>query len=241
MANDADHARHVLPFELAPDGRADPDRPHPVDDGAAVAAVHARHAVLTFNIAISVIVMLVAMATLKPLDFRSSRPSFSSPRCFACRSTLPRPGSCCCTTIRNRMPPAKVIEAFGHFLVGGNYAVGIVVFRDPRRHQLRGHYQRVPGGLPKCRRASHSMPCPGKQMAIDADLNAGLIGGTRRASAGARSPTGRLLRIDGRCLEIRSRRRRRRHHHAHQRHRRPLRRCASTTWTSDRPPRPIRC
>ena len=73
---------------------------------------------------------------------------------------------------------------------------------------------------------------PGKQMAIDADLNAGLIGEDearrRRAEVGA---GGRLLRRDGRRQQVRARRRHRRHPDpAHQHHRRPRHRhrCSTT-------------
>ena len=68
----------------------------------------------------------------------------------------------------------KVIEAFGQFVIGGTYAVGLVVFAT-RDHQLRGRHQRVPGRVSK-RSARFTLDAmPGKQMAIDADLNAGLI------------------------------------------------------------------
>ena len=64
---------------------------------------------------------------------------------------------------------------------------------------------------------------PGKQMAIDADLNAGIID-EKRSPAPPRGnhPAGRLLRRHGRCQQVRPRRRHRRHrHHAHQHRRRP--------------------
>ena len=54
----------------------------------------------------------------------------------------------------------KVIEAFGHFVVGGNYAVGIVVFIDPGGHQLRRDHQgRGPHRRSRAR-ASPWTPCP---------------------------------------------------------------------------------
>src|SRR5471032_2608699 len=69
----------------------------------------------------------------------------------------------------------KVIEAFGHFLIGGNYAVGIVVFII----LTIINFTVVTKGAGRiaevgARFALDAMP--GKQMAIDADLNAGLIG-----------------------------------------------------------------
>jgi flagellar biosynthesis protein FlhA len=69
----------------------------------------------------------------------------------------------------------KVIEAFGHFLIGGNYTVGIVVFII----LTIINFTVVTKGAGRiaevgARFALDAMP--GKQMAIDADLNAGLIG-----------------------------------------------------------------
>ncbi|HSY26135.1 MAG TPA: flagellar biosynthesis protein FlhA, partial [Burkholderiaceae bacterium] len=69
----------------------------------------------------------------------------------------------------------KVIEAFGHFLIGGNYAVGIIVFII----LTIINFTVVTKGAGRiaevgARFALDAMP--GKQMAIDADLNAGLIG-----------------------------------------------------------------
>ena len=68
----------------------------------------------------------------------------------------------------------KVIEAFGEFIVSGNYAVGIFVFSILVIINLvvitkaPAAFQRFPRDLPLMR--SH-----GKQMAIDADLNAGIL------------------------------------------------------------------
>ncbi|MCX7180755.1 MAG: FHIPEP family type III secretion protein, partial [Proteobacteria bacterium] len=82
----------------------------------------------TFNIAISIMVMLVAMYTLKPLDF-SVFPT------VLLVTTLLRLSLIVASTrvvlLEGHTGPdaaGKVIEAFGHFLVGGNYAVGLVVF-----------------------------------------------------------------------------------------------------------------
>ncbi len=90
----------------------------------------------------------------------------------------------------------KVIESFGHFLVGGNFAVGIDRVRHPGGHQLHGDHQgRRRIAEVGARFTLDAMP--GKQMAIDADLNAGLIdeeeartpprrGGRRRPTSSAR-------------------------------------------------------
>ena len=82
----------------------------------------------TFNIAISIIVMLVAIYTLKPLEF-SVFPA------LLLITTLLRLSLNVASTrvvlLHGHTGPdaaGKVIEAFGNFLIGGNYAVGLVVF-----------------------------------------------------------------------------------------------------------------
>ena len=69
----------------------------------------------------------------------------------------------------------KVIESFGHFLIGGNFAVGLIVFAVLVVINFIV-VTRAPSALPKAacfHPRCHAMPS--KLMAIDADLNAGLI------------------------------------------------------------------
>ena len=132
----------------------------------------------TFNIAISVIVLLVAMATLKPLDF-SIFPT------ILLVTTLLRLSLNVASTrvvlLHGHTGPdaaGKVIEAFGHFLVGGNYAVGIVVFAI----LVVINFVVITKGAGRVAEVSARFTLdamPGKQMAIDADLNAGLIDETQ--------------------------------------------------------------
>src|SRR6185295_12414363 len=68
----------------------------------------------------------------------------------------------------------KVIEAFGHFVIGGNYTVGIVVFVI----LVIINFVVITKGSGRIAEVSARFTLdamPGKQMAIDADLNAGLI------------------------------------------------------------------
>ena len=74
-----------------------------------------------------------------------------------------------------RVLRGKSSSSFGEFVVEGNYVVGIVLFAILGHHQLCCHHQGCRKELRKFRPALSWMPCPGKQMAIDADLNAGLI------------------------------------------------------------------
>lgn len=69
----------------------------------------------------------------------------------------------------------KVVEAFGHFLVGGNFAIGIVVFVI----LVIINFMVITKGAGRIAEVGARFVLdgmPGKQMAIDADLNAGLIG-----------------------------------------------------------------
>lgn len=129
----------------------------------------------TFNIAISVIVMLVAINVKKPLDF-SVFPT------VLLVTTLLRLSLNVASTrvvlIEGHTGPGaagQVIDAFGHFLVGGNYAIGIVVFSI----LVIINFVVITKGAGRVAEVGARFTLdamPGKQMAIDADLNAGLIG-----------------------------------------------------------------
>ena len=129
----------------------------------------------TFNIAISVIVMLVAMNVIKPLDFSIF------PTVLLVTTLLRLSLNVASTRIillqGHNGPDAagKVIEAFGHFLVGGNYAVGIVVFIILTLINFIV-ITKGAGRIAEVTARFTLDAMPGKQMAIDADLNAGLIG-----------------------------------------------------------------
>ncbi|CAN7159553.1 flagellar biosynthesis protein FlhA [Trinickia sp. LjRoot230] len=128
----------------------------------------------TFNIALSVMVLLVSMYTMKPLDFAA----FPSVLLF---STLLRLSLNVASTrvvlLEGHTGPAaagRVIESFGHFLVGGNFAVGIVVFAI----LMVINFMVITKGAGRIAEVAARFTLdamPGKQMAIDADLNAGLI------------------------------------------------------------------
>jgi flagellar biosynthesis protein FlhA len=129
----------------------------------------------TFNIAVAIMVLLVSMNTLKPLDF-SVFPT------LLLITTLLRLSLNVASTrivlLEGHTGPdaaGKVIEAFGHFLVGGNYAVGIVVFMI----LVVINFVVITKGAGRIAEVGARFTLdamPGKQMAIDADLNAGLIG-----------------------------------------------------------------
>ena len=115
-----------------------------------------------------------------------------------------------------------VIEAFGNFVMSGNFVIGIIVFTI----LVIVNFVVITKGSGRIAEVAarfHLDAMPGKQMAIDADLSAGLIDENDGAQAPHR-PRGRkrLLRRHGRRLEIRARRRdrgpARRVHQRHRRH-----------------------
>lgn len=129
----------------------------------------------TFNIAMSIMVLLVAMFTKKPLDFAA----FPAVLLFTTLLRLALNVASTRVVLMNghQGPDAagQVIEAFGHFLIGGNFAVGIIVFII----LVIINFMVITKGAGRIAEVGARFTLdamPGKQMAIDADLNAGLIG-----------------------------------------------------------------
>ena len=129
----------------------------------------------TFNIAFSVMVLLTAMYTVRPLEFAIF------PTVLLVTTLLRLSLNVASTRVvlidGHTGPGAagKVIESFGHFVVGDNYAVGIVVFVI----LVVINFVVITKGAGRIAEVGARFTLdamPGKQMAIDADLNAGLIG-----------------------------------------------------------------
>jgi len=124
---------------------------------------------LTVNITFSVLVLLVVIYTERSLDLAI----FPSLLLFA---TLFRLSLNVATTRRILLDAeaGQVIEAFGNFVVGGNYVVGAVVFLI----LIIIQFVVITKGASRIAEVAARFTLdamPGKQMAIDADLNAGLI------------------------------------------------------------------
>jgi flagellar biosynthesis protein FlhA len=128
----------------------------------------------SFNIAMSLMVLIASLYTTKPLDFASF------PTVLLVTTLLRLSLNVASTRVvlihGHEGPDAagKVIEAFGHFLVGGNLAVGLVVFTI----LMVINFIVVTKGAGRIAEVAARFTLdamPGKQMAIDADLNAGLI------------------------------------------------------------------
>ncbi len=129
----------------------------------------------TFNIALSILVLLAAVNTVKPLEFAAFP-------IVLLLTTLLRlslnVASARIVLMQGHTGPGaagKVIESFGQVLVGGNFAVGLVVFVI----LVVINFVVITKGAGRIAEVSARFTLdamPGKQMAIDADLNAGLIG-----------------------------------------------------------------
>ncbi len=129
----------------------------------------------TFNIALAMIVLLSAMYTERPLDFAVF------PTVILLTTLLRLSLNVASTRVvllhghSGTDAAGKVIEAFGEFLIGGNFAVGLVVFAI----LVVINFVVITKGAGRIAEVSARFTLdamPGKQMAIDADLNAGLIG-----------------------------------------------------------------
>lgn len=128
----------------------------------------------TFNIAFSLIILLVVVYTLKPLDFGSF------PTVILLATLLRLALNVASTRVvlleghNGGDAAGKVIEAFGAFVIGGNFAVGLVVFTI----LIIINFMVVTKGAGRVAEVGARFTLdamPGKQMAVDADLNAGLI------------------------------------------------------------------
>jgi len=128
----------------------------------------------TFNISFSLIILLVVVYTLRPLDFASF------PTVILLATLLRLALNVASTRVvlleghNGGDAAGKVIEAFGAFVIGGNFAVGLVVFTI----LVIVNFVVVTKGAGRVAEVGARFTLdamPGKQMAIDADLNSGLI------------------------------------------------------------------
>ena len=128
----------------------------------------------TFNIALSLIVVMVAVYTPRPVDFAAF------PTVILLATLLRLALNVASTRVillkggEGTDAAGHVIEAFGEFVLGGNFAIGVVVFTI----LVIINFVVVTKGAGRVSEVSARFTLdamPGKQMAIDADLNAGLI------------------------------------------------------------------
>jgi flagellar biosynthesis protein FlhA len=128
----------------------------------------------TFNIALALVVVMVASHMVKPLDFAAF------PAVLLVTTLLRLSLNVASTRVvlmeghTGAAAAGKVIESFGHVLIGGNFAVGLIVFAV----LVVINFIVVTKGAERIAEVGARFTLdamPGKQMAIDADLNAGLI------------------------------------------------------------------
>ncbi|USD59249.1 flagellar biosynthesis protein FlhA [Vibrio sp. SCSIO 43140] len=128
----------------------------------------------TFNIALAMVVLLVSVYTRRPLDFAAF------PTVLLIATLLRLALNVASTRVvllyghEGDNAAGNVIAAFGNVVIGGNYAVGLVVFMI----LMIINFMVVTKGAGRISEVSARFTLdalPGKQMAIDADLNAGLI------------------------------------------------------------------
>lgn len=128
----------------------------------------------TFNIASSVLIIMIAIGTRKPLEFSS----FPSVLLFATMLRLALNVASTRVILvsghEGHEAAGKVIAAFGEFVIGGNYVVGFIIFAI----LMIVNFAVVTKGAGRVSEVNARFTLdsmPGKQMAIDADLNAGVI------------------------------------------------------------------
>ena len=128
----------------------------------------------TFNIASSLLVLLVAVYTVKALDFAVFPTVLLVTTLMRLSLSVASTRAVLLHGHTGTDAAGKVIEAFANFLIGGNYAVGIIVFAI----LTVINFMVVTKGAGRIAEVSARFALdamPGKQMAIDADLNAGHI------------------------------------------------------------------
>ncbi|RBH38312.1 flagellar biosynthesis protein FlhA, partial [Pseudomonas sp. MWU13-2860] len=128
----------------------------------------------TFNIVLAIIVILVSVSARRPLDFSVF------PTIILATTLLRLSLNVASTRVvllhghEGTHAAGRVIEAFGQVVIGGNFVVGMVVFVI----LMIINFMVVTKGAERISEVSARFTLdalPGKQMAIDADLNAGLI------------------------------------------------------------------
>ncbi len=128
----------------------------------------------SFNISLAIVVLLVAIYTLRPLDFGVFPTILLLATLFRLALNVASTRVVLLEGHQGGDAAGKVIQAFGEVVIGGNYAVGLVVFLI----LMIINFVVVTKGAGRISEVSARFTLdamPGKQMAIDADLNAGLI------------------------------------------------------------------
>ena len=129
---------------------------------------------LALNITVAVTILLIAMYTLKPLDFFVFPPLLLVTTLFRLSLNVASTRLILLHGNEGAMAAGRVIKSFGSFVVGGNYVVGVIVFII----LVIVNFVVITKGATRIAEVAARFTLdgmPGKQMSIDADLNAGLI------------------------------------------------------------------
>ncbi len=128
----------------------------------------------TFNIALSLVVLMVTLYAKRPLDFAIFPTIILIATLFRLSLNIASTRVILLEGHNGGAAAGRVIEAFGEFVIGGNFAVGLVVFAI----LVVINFVVITKGAGRVAEVSARFTLdsmPGKQMAIDADLNSGLI------------------------------------------------------------------
>jgi flagellar biosynthesis protein FlhA len=128
----------------------------------------------TFNIALALIVLMVSTYTKRPLDFAAFPTVLLLTTLMRLSLNVASTRVVLTSGHTGAGAAGKVIESFGHFVIGGNFAVGLIVFAI----LVVINFMVVTKGAGRIAEVAARFTLdamPGKQMAIDADMNAGLI------------------------------------------------------------------
>lgn len=129
---------------------------------------------ISFNLILSVVVLLVSMYTLEPVKFSSFPNILLLTTLFRLALNVATSRLILTNGNTGEAAAGAVIKAFGEFVIGGNYVVGVVIFMILLVIQfLVVNHGAVRSSEVTARFTLDAMP--GKQMAVDADLAAGMI------------------------------------------------------------------
>jgi flagellar biosynthesis protein FlhA len=126
------------------------------------------------NITLSVVVLLVAMHIARPVDFSVFPTTLLLMTLFRLALNVSSARLILLNGNSGTAAAGSVIEAFGNFVVGGNYIIGAVIFLV----LIAIQYVVINHGAVRISEVTARFTLdalPGKQMAVDSDLNAGLI------------------------------------------------------------------
>ena len=129
---------------------------------------------IVIDIMMSVIVMMVAMYIARPVDFSVFPTTLLLLTLFRLSLNISSSRLILLNGNTGTSAAGNVIEAFGNFVVGGNYIIGVVIFLV----LIAIQYVVINHGAVRISEVTARFTLdamPGKQMSIDSDLNAGLV------------------------------------------------------------------